>query len=142
MDHSTSSVDAARTMRVVYGALFAGLVLLGVALAVLRLRHWQAFAAAPTVGIVVAILAVALIAATLLRKIPGRFPDQTPSEYWASSESRRAALGLWLLIESAGVLGWVAHVLTGSSVAAGVAGLAMAWLFFFRPSRLENMGAA
>ena len=82
-------------MQIVYGALLAGLVLLGVALAVLRLLHWPAFASAPTVGVIMAILAVALIAATLLRKIPARPPDQTPSEYWASSESRRAALALW-----------------------------------------------
>jgi hypothetical protein len=141
MDQAVTA-DSARTMRIIYGALFAGLLVVGVALMVLRLRHWQVFASAPTAGIVIAVLSVTLIATTLLRRIPARFSDQSPSEYWASSENRRAALILWSLIESAGILGWMSHVLTGSSRAAGVAGLAMAWLYFFSPSRLENMGAA
>ena len=128
-------------MRIVHRALLAGLLLLGVVLAVLRLRHWRAFESAPIIGVGAAILALVLIAATLLRKTPWRPPGQTPSEYWAIGESRRAALVLWMLIEAAGVLAWVGHLLTGSSLVAGVAGLAMAWLFFFSPSRLENLEA-
>jgi hypothetical protein len=142
LNHSASHTGGARTVRIIYGALFAGLVLLGVALAVLRLRHWSAFGSGPTTGVILAVLSVALIAATVLLKIPARAPDQTPGEYWAADDSRRAALALWFLIEAAGILGWVGHLLTGSSLAAGVAGLAMAWLFFVQPSRLENMGAA
>jgi hypothetical protein len=142
MNQVVSSAEPVRVIRIVYGALFAGLLALGAVLMGLRLAHWQAFASAPTAGIVLAVVSVLLIAATLVRKIPARFADQAPNEYWAISENRRAAFVLWTLIESAGVLGWMSHILTGSSLAAGVAGLAMAWLFFFSPSRLENMGAA
>src|SRR5262245_61049842 len=75
-------------------------------------------------------------------RVPPRRPDQSADVYWQANEVRSAALLLWMIVDGAGVFGWVGYGLSGQTAAAALALLAIGALIMFRPSQLEDRGAA
>ena len=146
MDQTPRLVNPARTVRILHGALLAGLVLVGATFALmLRLGHSQSFPSAPTIGLVLAGLGVILlaVAATVLRpRLPEGRPDQSAVAYWAAADTRGSAIVLWSVVQAAGLIALIGYLLTGAIVPLTVGALALATLFLLRPSRLEGDGAA
>ena len=129
---------AARIARILHAALTAGLALAGaVLLFVARTRVTPV--AGDSVGLAIAVVAVLLLAVALrvLRpRVPQRPFDQSPDDYWGANVNRLSAIVLWAIVESAGMLGWVGHLLTGALAPAVAGVLAVLGLIALRPSRL------
>jgi len=128
-------------MRILHGALVAGLVLVGGTFILVLRVQGRPLGSAPSSGEVLAGISVALLIgayAILRRRIPERRFDQSQDDYWASAETRGACIVLWALVDGAGLVGWVGYVLTGVAVPAAAAALAILTLMLFRPSRIEG----
>ncbi len=141
MDQAARPARFSRAVRIMHGALVAGLTLVGGVFFLLLRIQGQALGAAPTLASVLAGLSISLLAvavAVLRRRVPERRPDQSPDAYWATVETRGAAIVLWALMEGAGLLAWIGYVLTGRAVPAAAAALAIAALILLGPSRLEG----
>jgi hypothetical protein len=145
MNPTPPAINAFRATQILHGALVLGLALAGgVFFMLLRVRG-QPLEGGPNLGPVLAGAAAGLLllaALFLRRRVPPRRYDQTPEAYWTSVEIRGASILLWAVVDGAGLLGWVGYVLTGASVPAAAAVLALVVLLLFRPSRLEGEGAA
>lgn len=136
-----STMRFARTVRILHGALVAGVLTLGVLFfAIVRVRGPGPAAAAP-IGAALAAVglgAVVLAALVLRRRVPERRPDQAPDTYWASAEARGAAIVLWAVAEGGALTSLVGYFLTGALAPAVAAGIAIVTLVAFRPGRLES----
>jgi hypothetical protein len=143
MDPTVTPIAAARGIRILHGALVAGLVLVGGTCVLLLRSQARPLGGAPNVGVLLAGTAVALLivaSLVLRRSVPERRPDQSPDDYWAGTETRGACILLWAVVDGSGLVGWVGYVLTGEAAPAAAAALAIAALIVFRPSRLEGEG--
>jgi hypothetical protein len=133
----------ARVFRVLHAAIFLGLVIVGVVFgAVARLRQGSELVPvknlAPILATVGAVLLV-LALAVLRPRIPARPAEQSPDEYWKHADTRGLTVLLWVALESSGMVSAVGYLLTGTAIAAAMAGAAILALFAVRPSRLESL---
>ena len=130
-----------RAIRIIHIALVLGLVLIAGAFFVLRQRTGLMLAFGPFLGVLLAAIAlVNLILALgfLAPRLPRRPADQSPDDYWMRTETRGAAIILWVLVEGAGLLSWVGYLLTGAWAPAAVGVLAVASLALLGPTRFEG----
>ena len=130
-----------RAIRITHIALVLGLVLIAVTFVVLRQRTGLILAFGPFLGVLLAAIAlVNLILALgfLAPRLPRRPADQSPDDYWMRTETRGAAIILWVLVEGAGLLSWVGYLLTGAWAPAAVGVLAVASLALLGPTRFEG----
>jgi len=146
MDQPVKPADFARVVRIMHGAMVAGLALVGATFfLLLRVGQSPALGSTPSLGVALAGVGVGLLAVAvtvLRRRVPERPLDQSPDAYWATVERRGAAIVLWAVVEGAGLLASIGYVLTGAVAPAVVVVLAIALLIVFRPSGLEGEGAA
>jgi len=125
-----------RAIRIIHIALVLGLVLIAGTFFVLRQRTGLMLAFGPFLGVLLAAIAlVNLILALgfLAPRLPRRPADQSPDDYWMRTETRGAAIILWVLVEGAGLLSWV-----GAWAPAAVGVLAVASLALLGPTRFEG----
>src|SRR5207244_12647679 len=103
MDQPVKPADFARVVRIMHGAMVAGLALVGATFfLLLRVRQSPALGSTPSLGVALAGLGVGLLAVTvtvLRRRVPERPLDQSPDAYWATVERRGAAIALWAVVE-------------------------------------------
>lgn len=130
-----------RAIRIIHIALVLGLVLIAGTFFVLRQRTGLTLAFGPFLGVLLA--AIALVNLTLALgflapRLPRRPADQSPDDYWTRTETRGAAIILWVLVEGAGLLSWVGYLLTGVWAPAAVGVLAVASLVLLGPARFEG----
>jgi len=141
MDPAAQPVAAARGVRILHAALAIGLsVVAGTFVFVLR-SLGPSLPNTPLIGYATAGLGLAnlAVAAGFFRpRIPQRRTDQSPDDYWVTTEARAAAIVIWAMIEGAGLISLVGYLLTGNVVPAAVAALAIVTLIVLRPSRLEG----
>ncbi len=138
--------NAARVVRIFYGAVLAGLVIIGATVALLRrFASGPSLVQIPGIGIAFAVLALTSVAVAVRVLRPGfpeRRPDQSADLYWSDAGNRGRAIVLWAVVDGAGVLGAVGYLLTGSLAAVGALGVALAAMMLLQPARLEGEGAA
>lgn len=140
MDPTANPVSPARAVRILHGALVGGLVVAGATFTIL-LRVQGPFGAPSTVGLILTGIAVGSLALAVMvfrRKVPERAPGQSPDAYWSAAETRGAAIVLWAVIESAGLLSLIGWLQTGELAPVAVAALAAGLLILVRPARLEG----
>jgi Na+/melibiose symporter-like transporter len=146
MDRITQPSNFARAVRLMHAAMTAGCVLVGgVFVLVRRLGQGPTLAGQATIGVVLAVAGVALlaVAAALVRpRVPERVANQTAEAYWTAAETRGPAIVLWAMVEGAGLVSLVGYLLTGGVPPAVATALAIVTLVLFRPTRLEGEGAA
>lgn len=133
---------AARTMRMIHAAMFAGVAVMAIVLGVVRNRVPPAVGGAAGIGVIlsgVAVVALAIAAALLRPRVAPRGSDQAPDEYWSNPSTRGSAMILWAVIEGAGLMGVVSFYLTGHFAAVAVVALALAAGALFRPAALEGL---
>lgn len=133
--------NAARIVRLIHAALFGGVVIAAVvvALALGRAAPPPQLAPVALYALPAAAVAALLLAALVLRpRIPERASGDSPDAYWARPEVRAAAVTLWAVIEGAGLIGVVGYVITGRSVMLIVTVIAVAAGVVFRPGNLEG----
>ena len=141
MHQTAPTLDAARAVRVMHFALVAGVLLAGGVFVFLVQFSRFPPNAAPTVGTILAVGSIALVAFAavfLRRRIPERRFDETPDSYWSMPEHRGAAIVLWAVTEAAALFGLMGYFLTSSPAPGVAAGIAAVALIVFRPSNLEG----
>ena len=141
MDQASKPVDLARALRIMHGALAAGVVLVGAVILLLVRVRGQAIWGGPTLGTALAVASALLlvVAALVLRpRIPDRNLQDSPETYWAMPRSRGAAIILWAVTEGASLIGWVGYLLTGATLPMVAGLLATVMLIWYRPSGLEG----
>ena len=141
MDQASGTPPVARAVRIMHGALVAGVLLVGgVFFSLLRIRG-QAPATGRTLGVALAAVSIGLVlvaASVLRRRVPERRPEQSPDAYWAAVESRGPAIVLWAVTEGASLISLVGYFLSGATAPAAAAAVAIAMLILYRPSHLEG----
>lgn len=146
MDQAPPPTNAARVVRILHGALVAGMVLVGVTLVLVRrIPQRESFASAPTIGLALTGAGFILLAGAMLflrSNIPKRGADQSADAYWMASEARGAAIVLWSVVEAGGLMALVGYLLTGAAAPVAIAALAVLVQILCRPPRLEGDGAA
>jgi hypothetical protein len=118
-----------------------GIVVVAGVFIMLRQSTTARFSVGPTVGWVLAGLALvqlAVVVGFLVPRMPLRPADQSPDQYW-STVARPDAIILWIMIDGAGLASWVGYLLSGAVVPAGVGVLAVAALILLRPDRFEGL---
>jgi hypothetical protein len=126
-----------------HAALTIGLVLLGAVFFFLLRVQKRPLGGVPSIGLVLAAVALAILMASLafLRgKVPARRSDQSPEDYWQTTDNRARAILLWTGIQSAGILSWFGYVMSGQLAPAAVALIVIVALIVVRPARLEGDG--
>ena len=142
-DPTLTPIPFLRVVRILHGALLAGLVLAGAVFFVLLRIQGRPLGAAPSARLILAAVAVALliVASTVFRRrTPERRFDQAREQYWASAEIRGFSILLWAVVDGAGLVAWMGYVFSGGVAPAAAAVLSIVTLFAFRPSRLEGEG--
>lgn len=128
-------------MRILHVALTMGLVVVAGVFIMLRQSTTARFSVGPTLGLILAGLALvqlAVVLGFLLPRLPLRTADQSPDQYW-STVARPDAIMLWVMTDGAGLASWVGYLLTGTVVPAGVGVLAIAALILLQPGRFEGL---
>jgi hypothetical protein len=137
--------SAARTARILHGALFAGTVVALVVLASLRTAAAVPPVSLPEGGVVLIRALVLTLAAggTLgLRVVRRTLPDppapRALDEWWTANLGK--AMTLWVFPDGVGVAGAVAYFLSGDGlVFALAAGWALAMFVVYAPGRLTGV---
>ncbi len=127
------------TARLIHAALALGVVLFAlVVFFVVRPANVEAAEMPPVVaGVLLALsLAACALALVMRRRVPRRSTDESADLFWTRAAA--PALLAWAPLEGGALLGVVAYMLTGTSAALGVAGIALAGLIAFNPARLER----
>lgn len=130
-----------RSMRILHGALTAGLALAGAALVFLRRTQSLPTMVPPVTGIALAIAAISTLAVALAvvrPRFPTQRPDQTADAYWGDTTVRGTAIVMWAGVEGAGLLAAVGYLLTGASAALIALMLAILTLASLGPRRFEQ----
>lgn len=133
--------NAARTIRFMHFALFAGVAVMAIVLGIMRSQAHPSVTAGPAIGLMLsgmAVLALAVATALLRPRIAPRGSDQAPDDYWNTPSSRGSAMLLWAVIEGAGLIGVVGFYLTGHLAPIGVVVVALVLGALFRPAALEG----
>jgi hypothetical protein len=134
-------MDFARTVRILHGALLAGVVLLA-GLFVFLVRVQGLPPSAPESvgnGLTAATLGLVVVATTVLRRrVPARDPQESADAIWAAAANRGPAIVLWAVTDGACLLALVGYFLTGALAPAVAAGIALVTLFAVRPGHLEG----
>ncbi|HWC75054.1 MAG TPA: hypothetical protein VG454_14055, partial [Gemmatimonadales bacterium] len=131
----------ARAIRIMHAAMVTGVSIAGVVFVVLvRLVHMSFGLSADLGRLLAAIgLGIIVVAVYFLRpRIPQRPGDQSPDDYWTRSEIRGAAVLLWVVIEGAGLIGWIGYLLTSSVAPALTSLISILSLILVSPSRIEG----
>lgn len=119
-----------------------GLVLLTVAAGALRLAGTIPMLppdeATALLGPSFAVIAAALIVMVwfiFTPAVPQRRPGQSIDAYWTDPAVLAKVMRVWFLAEGAGVLSLVGYFITGSSIVAATAGVALVSFWLCGPSR-------
>lgn len=127
------------TARLIHAALTSGVIIFAV-ISLLVLRPAMAEASMPPVvlGLLLALSLASSAFAVLVmrRRVPRRNTNESADLYWTTAATH--ALLTWAPLEAGALLGLVAHMLTGSSAALGVAAIALVGLIAVNPARLER----
>ena len=128
----------ATVARLIHGSFIVGVVLFAIVV-VLFVRPNRPDLSVPlNVGyaITAVSLALSLVPATLRRFVPRRNTTDSADLYWSTALPH--ALMFWAGFEAAGLLGIVAHMLSGSPYGLGSAAIGVLGLLVFGPWRLER----
>ena len=134
---STPPVNPVLIHRLIVLALLVGQVAFGATclLGRLPLLHDQGQQLQLALGLAGLALAELVVNYMFLKpRAPLRRPEQTPEQYWANPQARAFAIVVWAVYASAGFLGGVGFLLTGSYVPALVSVAALVVLLYQPPA--------
>lgn len=138
MTSQTIVVPAARTARLLYGAMLAGVLLFAVVGPLLLKPGAQPGAGQPLVFRVLLGLSLGASALSLFlrRRVPRRNTDASADLFWSAAIA--PALVTWAPLEAAVLLAVIAYTLTHSLSAVAVGAVALALFVTFNPAYLER----